>query len=45
VVTIVRVVLLIGARAGLLDASRERRDREHILAELARREFGTSNKA
>jgi hypothetical protein len=39
VVTIARVVLMIGAKAGLLAGPCER-DRQRILEQLTRREFG-----
>jgi hypothetical protein len=39
VVTIARVVLMIGAKAGLLARPSER-DRHRILSDLTRREFG-----
>jgi hypothetical protein len=41
VVTVIRVVLMIGAKAGLLTAPCEH-DRRRILEELARREFGAN---
>jgi hypothetical protein len=40
VVTVARVVLLIGARAGLFKKAQHERDRQRILEELMRREFG-----
>jgi hypothetical protein len=43
VVTIARVVLMIGAKAGLFEKAQHERDRQRILAELAAREFGASD--
>jgi hypothetical protein len=40
VVTIARVVLLISARAGLFEKAQHERERERILSEMTRREFG-----
>jgi hypothetical protein len=42
VVTVIRVVLMIGAKAGLLTAPCER-DRQRIIEELTRREFGAGD--
>jgi|SRR6516164_9505849 hypothetical protein len=42
VVTIAHVVLLISARAGLFEKAQHERDRQRILAEMTRREFGAS---
>ena len=40
VVTIARVVLLISARAGLFENAQHERERQRILSEMTRREFG-----
>jgi hypothetical protein len=40
VVTVARVVLLISARAGLFEKAQHERERDRILAEMTRREFG-----
>jgi hypothetical protein len=40
VVTIARVMLLISARAGLFEKAQHERERERILSEMTRREFG-----
>jgi len=40
VVTVARVVLLIDARAGLFEKARHERERQRIVSEMMRREFG-----